>query len=99
MKPSKPVKFNPKSKSFYHEVNAVAAEIGLVLEDPEYPDLMYYKDIVSGRGFRILESLEIQMSDDNFDRWANSVMLIEKLPLTDIKFKELIGNMREYRED
>jgi hypothetical protein len=94
MKPSKPVKFNPKSKSFHFEVNAVAADIGLVLECPDYPEMMYYNDTVSGRKFRILESLEIEMSDDNFDRWANSGMLYEKLPMTDVKFKELIEYMR-----
>lgn len=94
MKPEKPVKFNPKSKSFHFEVNAVAESIGLMLEDPNYPDMMYYKDTVSGRRFRILESLEIEMSDDNFDRWANSGMCYEKLPMHEHKFIQLIEEMR-----
>lgn len=90
----KPVKFNPKSKSFHYEVNAVAASIGLVLETPDHPEMMYYKDTVSGRRFRILESLDIEMSDDNFDRWANSGMCYEKLPMCEHKFIELIRQMR-----
>lgn len=95
MKPSKPVKLNPKSRSFHHEVNAVAEQAGLELEDKTYPELMYYKDTITGRRFRVTEDLYLEVSDDNFDRWANSGLARTRLPTTDILFLRAIDVLRE----
>jgi hypothetical protein len=98
MKKSKPVVFKPKSREFQHEVCFVAQENGLI-QDSEY-EPFYWTDSVSKRRFRLLElSGELQVSDDNFDRWANSLLGAIRMPLTDEKFIEGIAYLRSMPGD
>lgn len=100
MKKEKPVRFNFKSPHVHHEINAVLESVGVVLDSPEYPDIMYYTDTVTGRKLRILESFEIQMGDENFDRWANSVChWVSSIPETDYKLISLIQSLRILAND
>jgi hypothetical protein len=93
MKKSKPVVFRPKSREFRHEVCFVANENGLIQESEYEP--FYWTDSLSKRRFRFLESLSrLEVSDDDFDRWANSTLCSVRMPLTDEGFIESIQFLR-----
>lgn len=94
MKPEKPVRLNPRSKQFCYEIQAVAKEAGLIPECPEYPEIFYWSDSLSKRKWRLGDDLRLEVSDDDFDRWANSGRAHERLPVTDYKLFELIQRMR-----
>ena len=94
MKPSKPVRLKPKNKNFHYEVHAVAKECGLIAECDDYPEIMYWNDSKTGRRFRVLESMELQVSDDSFDRWANSGLTSIRMPDTDEKLRVAIDILR-----
>jgi hypothetical protein len=94
MKPSKPVVFRPKSREFQFEVCCVAQQFGLEQESVYEP--FYWKDTKSKRRFRYLELCdELEVSDDDFDRWANSVLHRIRMPMTDVKFGEAIDILRQ----
>jgi len=94
MKPSKPVKLNPKSKQFCYEVHALAEQAGLVNETPEYPQYFYWYDTLTKRKFRLSEGLMLEVSDNDFDRWANSGYTELPMPKTGDKFIKLIEELR-----
>lgn len=70
----KPVKLNRKHKNYIYEIIAILKEAGLEHECPKYPEILYFKDTKGGRRFRLLDDGYIHVSDDNFDRWANSTL-------------------------
>lgn len=91
----KPVRINPKCKSFHYEMHAIAEQAGLVAECPEYPEILYWRDSATGRKVRIGSDLMVQMSGWHFDRWALEPCEGHKLPLTDYKFIALIERLRK----
>lgn len=94
MKPEKPVYIDPKSKQFFYEIHAIAAQAGLIAECPEYVDILYWSDSKSKKRFRIGEDLRVQVSGNDFDRWALESSDDYKLPKTDEKFIKLICSLR-----
>lgn len=94
MKPEKPVRLNPRSNQFCYEIQAIAKEAGLISECPDYPEIFYWSDSLSNRKFRITDDLRLRVSDDKFDRWSNSELAHERVPVTDYKLYEMIVRLR-----
>lgn len=90
----KAVKIDPKHKSFHYEMHAIAEQAGLIAECPEYPEILYWCDSLTGRKVRVSPDLMVQMSGKSFDRWALEPCDGHKLPLTDYKFIALIERLR-----
>lgn len=93
-------RFSTNPVGMMEEIYLVAESQGLVREGIEYEEkksdrIPYWNDTVSGRKFRLLEEVqELEVSDDDFDRWANSALFREKLPDTLEDFSKLIESLR-----
>lgn len=97
---SKKQRFSTNPIGRMEEIYLVAEAQGLVRTGLEYEvkktdRIPYWKDSVSGRQFRLLEQTnELEVSDDNFDRWANSGLLQKNMPETLEEFSDLIDYLR-----
>lgn len=96
-------KFSKKNREKMEQIFLVAEENGLIRESLSYEKsfsdkVPYWNDTLSKRKFRLLENDILQVSDDDFDRWSNSVLTESNLPLTLESFSNLIKELREYKE-
>jgi hypothetical protein len=96
-------KFSKKIREKMEQVFLIAEENGLIRESLEYENsfadkIPYWNDSLSKRKFRLLENDVFQVSDDNFDRWSNSVLTESNLPSTLENFSNLIKELREYKD-
>lgn len=90
MKPPKPVRLYPKSRQFVYELHAIFEQAGLEAEDPDDKTLLYWKDLVTNKRYRIGEDLLLQVSGKDFDRWALESVESYALPLTDTILLKLL---------
>ncbi len=96
-------KFSKKNREKMEQIFLVAEENGLIRESLSYEKYFsdkvpYWNDTLSKRKFRLLENDILQVSDDDFDRWSNSVLTESNLPLTLENFSNLIKELREYKD-
>ncbi len=97
-------KFSKKNREKMEQIFLVAEEKGLIRESLNYEKSFsdktpYWNDTITSRKFRLLENDIFQVSDDNFDRWSNSVLTEASLPLTLENFGNLIEELRNYKEE
>lgn len=66
------------------------SEMGLEPDESCYPAMQFYGH---ERRWRITDTLEIQMAESDFDRWANSVECSEHLPRKRKDVERLVRKM------
>lgn len=92
-------KFSKKYREKMEQIYLIAEQSGLVRESLEFEKNFedkcpYWNDTLTSRKFRLLENGYLQVSVDDFDRWANSFLFEEQLATTLDKFEKQIQEMR-----